>query len=190
MSSTDATTLQVPEHEALRAARDRSAQVGEVPSPQVTSLLRWVAVQQQAKTVVTIGSAAGLTGLALLDGMPQRSVLTAIERDVHRHEMARSTYEQVGVGSAVRAIQGDPAEITGRLSAAGYDLCVTHDTAFDVETQLDEVARLLKQGGVLVAAPLDDAEAGAAMLQAVLDDERFTSAHLAVDAGVVLATLA
>lgn len=180
--------VEITEHEALRAARDRSAQVGAVPSAEVTSLLRWVAVQQQAGHVVTIGSAAGLTGLALLDGMPERSVLTAIERDVHRHEMARSTYERVGVDSAVRAIQGDPAEVVGRLSAGGYDLCVTHDADFDPTTQVDEAARLLRSGGVLVVAPLGDPDAGLALLQAVLDDDRFTATHLAVDAGVVLAT--
>lgn len=182
-------SVEIVEHEALREARSRAEQVGPTPSPELASLLRWVALQRAARTVVAIGSAGGVTGLALLDGMPERSVLTSIERDAHRHELARSTYEQAGVAAAVRAIQGDPRDVLGRLSNSGYDLCVSHDTVLEPSVHLDEVVRLLRPGGVLVAAPLGDDEAGTVLLSALAADERFESAVLSAGAGVGLASL-
>jgi predicted O-methyltransferase YrrM len=147
-AQTDARRLLAPEDDALLAARTRSGPADEVPSPEVGALLAWVARGIDAGTAVEVGSAAGISGLWLLEGLTGRGVLTSVEPDAHRHGLASQAYAEAGVTSRVRAIEGDPAAVLPRLADGAYDL-VLLQTSVD-PAHLDHALRLARPGGVII----------------------------------------
>ncbi len=178
--------MQVIEHEALTEARERAEQVGAAPSAAVCSLLRWVTRKVNAKHAVVVGSRGGVTGLAVLDGMPERSVLTVIEPDAHQHGMTRDTFDAFGLNESVRLIQGAPLDVLDRLTDGGYELVVVTTTNQDAATTVEEAARLLTPDGVFVMLPMDGP--GDPVFDLLMDDERFICAGLPLDDGIVLAS--
>lgn len=171
---------------AAAAARERAG-VAVAPAPEVCSLLRWAAATLVARTAVEIGSAGGVSGLWLLDGMDERGVLTSIEADDHLHGLATTAYEEAGVGSRVRSILGEPSEVLERLTDDGYVLCVIqHGRALD---HLDEALRLLKPGGVLLVRNLGTDGSGEELAATLAEDDRIATAVLTEDGGLLLATL-
>lgn len=144
---TDARRLLAPEDDALLAARTRSGPADEVPSPEVGALLAWAARGIEATTAVEVGSAAGVSGLWLLEGLSERGVLTSVEPDAHRHGLATQAYAEAGVTGRVRAIEGDPAEVLPRLADGAYDL-VLLQAAVDPD-HLEHALRLARPGGII-----------------------------------------
>lgn len=171
------------EPEELAAVRTRALQVLEVPSVPVCGLLRLLARTAAASHAVELGGAGGVTAAWILDGMVDRAVFTSIESDPHRHQLAVSGWADVGVAEQVRGILGDHATVLGRLRDDQYDLAVVQ-TAVTNDT-LDELHRLLKDGGLLVAlAPTD----GPDLESLVATHEGYEDVALPLDVGVVLAT--
>ena len=67
----------MPEDEVLLRARERAAELGCVPVlPGSGAVLRLLAAVTQARSVVEIGTGAGISGVWLLRGMPSDGVLT------------------------------------------------------------------------------------------------------------------
>ena len=182
----------VPESDAVRAVR--AGLPADVPAPDatVTTLLRWLVATCLAHTVVEIGAAGGVSGAALLEALPERGVLTSIEPDGHAHGLATAAFRTVGAGSRVRSINGEPEAVLPRLSDGGYDLVLWQTGVTDADDALSHAARLLRDGGVLVARGLVADGAGRTQAEAfvagLLADEDFDVAVLPVDGGVVLAT--
>ena len=145
---TEARRLLAPEDDALLAARTRSGPADEVPSPEVGALLAWTARCIGATTAVEVGSAAGVSGLWLLEGLAERGVLTSVEPDAHRHGLATQAYAEADATARVRAIEGDPAAVLPRLADGAYDI-VLLQTAVDPD-HLDHALRLARPGGVIV----------------------------------------
>jgi predicted O-methyltransferase YrrM len=194
---TETRRLLAPEDDALLAARTRSGPADDVPSPEVGALLAWAARRVEAQTAVEVGSAAGLTGLWLLDGLSGRGVLTSVEPDAHRHGLATQAYAEAGVTGRVRAIEGDPAAVLPRLADAAYDVVLLQDSVDP--GHLDHAMRLVRVGGVLLirgalaAAPrgvmrglIGDGEATVA--ERVAGDDRLDAISLPIDTGLLLAT--
>jgi len=179
-----------PEDEALAAARRRA---GDVPAPseEVTGLLRWVAGTAAARTAVEVGSAAGVTALALLPALPAKGVLTSIEPDGRTHGLAASAYREVGAGPRIRSIQDEPVTVLPRLADAGYDLVLLQTDAATYVDLVEHVRRLLRPGGVLVARRFAAAgeDAARAFVDALTQDEDLELAVLPLDGGLVIATL-
>jgi predicted O-methyltransferase YrrM len=184
--------LGAPETGALAAARERAAATFEVPSPEVGALLRWTARRTEARTVVEVGSAGGVSGLWLLGGLTDHGVLTSIEPDVEAHEMARDAFASVEGGRRVRSINGEVATVLSRLAEDSYDLVLLQSEPTSYLEDLDLARRLLRRGGVLVALgvlrPGDDTESVRRFLQAVIEDPGLDTIVLPVDDGVALAT--
>lgn len=181
----------------LLAARARSSEPDDVPSPAVGSLLAWLARWVGARTAVEVGSAAGVTGLWLLKGLPERGVLTSVEPDAHRHGLAAQAFTEAGVSGRVRAIEGDPGTVLPRLADGGYDLVLLQQG--DDPTHLEHGLRLVRAGGLVVvrgAAPRERArsvvaglvgDAGTDPLEALADDDRLDVTLLPLDGGLLLA---
>ncbi|HSK24188.1 MAG TPA: class I SAM-dependent methyltransferase [Egicoccus sp.] len=182
----------VAESDAVRSVRAGLPADVPAPDPTVTALLRWLVATCLAHTVVEIGSAGGVSGAVLLEAMPERAVLTSIEPDAHAHGVATAAYRTVGAGSRVRSIHGEPEAVLPRLSDGGYDLVLWQTGVTDADDARSHAARLLRDGGVLVARGLVADGAGRtqaeALVSGLLDDETFEVAVLPVDGGVVLAT--
>ncbi len=194
---TETRRLLAPEDDALLAARTRSGPADDVPSPEVGALLAWGARSVQARTAVEVGSAAGLTGLWMLEGLTDRGVLTSVEPDAHRHGLAVQAYAEAGVTGRVRAIEGDPTAVLPRLADGAYDLVLLQDSVNP--DHLDHALRLVRIGGLLMirgelaAAPrgvmrglIGDGEATVA--ERVAEDDRLDAISLPIDTGLLLAT--
>ncbi|GGI08534.1 O-methyltransferase [Egicoccus halophilus] len=191
-SATPSLPAGVPETEGVVAARQRVPEGTDVPDAAGTSLLGWLVSTGSVRTAVEIGSAAGVSGLALLASLAERGVLTSIEPDGQLHGLAGEAYRSVRAGARVRSIHGDATTVLPRLTDGGYDLVVWQLPVTDAAATIDHARRLLRPGGILLARGLVTApearwEAEAFIL-ALVDDEDFAVSVLPVDGGVVLAT--
>ncbi len=181
------------EDAVLSEARGRGAADPRLPSPEVGSLLAWIAATVDARSVVEIGAAVGLGALWLLRGMPQRATVTTIERDPEAQQRAAQAFEEGGVTNRVRSIGGDPLEVLPRLSDEGYDLVVVHAGARDHDRLLPQLRRILRPGGVLVVRGVALRDGGElrtrrGFVQDLVEDPDFAVTVVPVDAGIALAT--
>lgn len=186
--------LTAAEDDAAAAARERAAQLPLVPTPEIGALLRWVASLCDARAVVEIGSAGGLSGLWLLRGLADRGVVTSIEPDAHTHGLATQAFDDVDAGTRVRSILGDPRTVLERLSDGAYDLLVLQAQPLTYPMALEHAERLLRPGGMLVARgilrPGDHADSLARFLQDLVDGDAFDATVLPIDDGLALAVRA
>jgi predicted O-methyltransferase YrrM len=180
------------EDDALRAARRRAGEAGEPPPPEVGALLRWAVRTGDARTVIEVGSAGGISGAWLLPALPDGGVLTSIEPDPHLHELATETYRALSIRSRPRSIQGDPSTVLPRLADGSYDLMLLQAEPAGYPDDLAHARRLLRDGGLLVArGVLRGGEAGEALarfVDALASDAGFVATVLPVDGGLALAT--
>jgi predicted O-methyltransferase YrrM len=180
-----------PETDALAVARARAQATAMLPAPEVGALLRFAAAHTRARTVVEVGSAAGVSGLWLLSGLADGGVLTSIEPDAHTHALAADAYADGEVAERVRSILGDPMAVLPRLSDGGYDLMLVQSTARTTVDTLDHAHRLLRPGGLYLArgvlAPGNDADLLAQFVADTVEDERFHTTLLPFDDGILLA---
>lgn len=195
--SVDATALAqvralvAPESEATQQARARAASL-EPPTPEVGALLRLLINLLDARQIVEVGTAGGVTARWLLAALPDRGVLTSIEPDAHAHGLAADALRDLDAGSRARSILGEPLTVLPRLSDRAYDLVVLQSRPAARPEDLGHVRRLLRDGGMLVVRGLlrsgDHADAHAAFLAALAEDPTFTSTVLPIDGGLALAT--
>jgi len=182
----------IPETDVVRAARRALSDDVTAPTPAVAALLQWAAVTCAARTVVEVGAAGGVSGLVLLEVLPERGVLTSIEPDVHAHGLATAAYRTASAGSRVRSINGEPDTVLPRLSDGGYDLLLWQVPVVDAHAVLAQARRLLRPGGILLARDVIGDDAGPAPAERfaadLVDDTGFSATVLPVDGGVALAT--
>jgi predicted O-methyltransferase YrrM len=176
----------IGEDEIQAGIRSRAAQVGQPASVEVAALLRVLAEAGEVRHAVEVGSSGGVTGGWLITGMGGRGVLTSIESDSHQHTLATAAYADLGVSDRVRAILGDPATVLGRLSDDQYDLVLLQGAG--MADHMAAAQRLLRDGGLLVARGVDDAD-GLTVLEAISQDDAWTATVLPVDGGLLLARL-
>ena len=139
------------EDDPLLNARPRGAELGAVPvGSGGGAVLRFLAASIQAKSVVEIGTGAGVSGTWLLRGMAPDGVLTSIDVEPEHQRVAKQTYLAAGFAtSRFRLISGPALEVLPRLTDGAYDI-VFGDAAKEEYTQyLDEALRLLRPGGIV-----------------------------------------
>jgi predicted O-methyltransferase YrrM len=180
------------EDDALRAARGRAGEAVEAPPPEVGALLRWAVRAGGARSVVEVGSAAGISGAWLLEALPNGGVLTSIEPDPHLHALATETYRTLTVRSRPRSIQDAPGTVLPRLADDSYDLLLLQADPGGYPDDLGHARRLLRDGGMLIARGVlrggPDGEQLERFVAALGEDPGFAATVLPVDGGLVLAT--
>jgi predicted O-methyltransferase YrrM len=154
-----------------------------------------------ARSVVEIGTGAGVSGLWLLGGMPSDGVLTTIDVEPEHQRAAREAFSEAGVpGNRARVISGRALDVLPRLTDGAYDLVLCDAAKEEYEDYLQQALRLLRSGGVVafdnalwhdrVADPAQRDETTTAIRELgrrVRDDEQLTSCMLPVGDGLLVA---
>jgi predicted O-methyltransferase YrrM len=188
----------------IGAARVRAERLPGPPpvAPSVGAMLSVLAASVSARSVVSIGSGGGVTGLWLLRGMRPNGVLTALDGDAAQLRAARTAFTEAGIPqSRTRLIFGTPGEVLPRLSPGAYDLVCCSGPPRDYADQLTGLLDLVHPGGTLVCHGLlaggrvadrtvrdPQTVAWRELARAVRDDENLLSAVVPVGAGLLLAT--
>lgn len=142
----------VTEDDVLLAARDAGDELGvESLSPATCALLTVLARAQAARHVVEVGTGVGVTSLYLLRGMDSAGVLTSIDMEPEHHKAARAAIASAGFGpERTRLITGRAPEVLPRLTDGGYDLVVIDGRRTEFPAFVEEAARLVRVGGMVV----------------------------------------
>jgi predicted O-methyltransferase YrrM len=192
----------VVEDDVLVAARERAVDLGAAPVPaSVGALLSMFGQMLGARTVVEVGTGAGVSGLWLLDGMRADGVLTTIDTEPEHQRAAKDAFRSASIGaSRTRLINGRALDVLPRLADAAYDLVFVDTSPRDHPAFVTEGVRLLRPGGVLVVhgallggrvadpAHRDDATlAVRSAARAVAEDERLTPVLLPIGEGLLCA---
>jgi predicted O-methyltransferase YrrM len=192
------------EDTALNDARPRGGELGAVPiGAGGGAVLRFLAASVAAKSVVEIGTGAGVSGTWLLRGMAEDGVLTSIDIEPEHQRVAKATFAAAGfVGSRVRLISGRALEVLPRLSDAAYDLVFIDAAKSEYLDYLTEALRLLRPGGIVaidnalwhgrvadVTSRDPETVAIRELLRKVRDDERLVPVLLPSGDGLLAAVL-
>lgn len=139
------------EDETLTEARPKGSELGAMPiGSGGGAVLRFLAASIAARSVVEIGTGAGVSGTWLLRGMADDGVLTSIDREAEHQRVARQTYLNAGfAASRVRLISGRALEVLPRLSDGAYDLVFVDAAKSEYAAYLVEALRLLRPGGIV-----------------------------------------
>lgn len=142
----------IPESDVVRRAREAAIELGAAPvSPGTGQALRALTAMCGARAVLEIGTGAGVSGLWLIDGMPDEGVLTSIDHEVEFQREARVAFQAAGIPTQrTRLIAGRALDVLPRMAARGYDMVVVDADVSEAPEYLDHAVRVLRPGGVLV----------------------------------------
>ncbi len=191
-----------PENDVVLGARERGRELGCTPIGAAGgAALRVLAAATGARSVVEVGTGAGVSGLYLLAGMAPDGVLTTIDIEGEHQRAAKETFTAAGVAPArYRLINGSATEVLPRLRDAAYDLVLIDADKTAYSVYYEQALRLLRPGGVVaidnalwhdrVADPTQrDPETNVVreLGRTVRDDDRVLSAMLGVGDGLLVA---
>jgi predicted O-methyltransferase YrrM len=192
----------VTEDDVLLAARDRARELGCVPiGPAGGAALRVLAAATSARSVVEVGTGAGVSGLYLLGGMAEDGVLTTIDVEGENQRAAKEAYSDAGIApSRYRLINGSAAEVLPRLRDGAYDLVFVDADKAAYAAYYEQALRLLRTGGVVafdnalwhdrVADPAQrdpDTTVLRDLGRTIREDDRLVSVLLAAGDGLLVA---
>jgi predicted O-methyltransferase YrrM len=192
----------VTEDDVLLGARDRARELGCVPiGPAGGATLRVLAAATGARSVVEVGTGAGVSGLYLLGGMAADGILTTIDVEGENQRAAKEAFTDAGIAATrYRLINGPAAEVLPRLRDEAYDLVFVDADKAAYSAYYEQAVRLLRSGGVVafdnalwhdrVADPAQrdpDTLTLRDLGRTVRDDDRFVSVLLSVGDGLLVA---
>jgi predicted O-methyltransferase YrrM len=190
------------EDDIAARARERAAELGCVPiGPAGGAALRVLAAAGGARSVVEVGTGAGVSGLYLLGGMADDGVLTTIDVEGEHQRAAREAFSEADIPSTrYRLINGSAAEVLPRLRDAAYDLVFVDADKSAYAVYYEQALRLLRPGGIVAfdnalwhdrVADSSQRDADTVVLRdlgkSVRDDNRLLSAMLPVGDGLLVA---
>lgn len=192
----------VAEDAVVLGARERARELGCTPiGPGGGATLRVLAVATGARSVVEVGTGAGVSGLYLLGGMAADGVLTTIDVEGENQRAAKEAYTEAGIApTRYRLINGSAAEVLPRLRDEAYDLVFVDADKGTYGVYYEQALRLLRRGGVVafdnalwhdrVADPGQrdpDTTTLRDLGRAVRDDDRLVSTLLPAGDGLLVA---
>ena len=190
------------EDEVTSAARARAAELGCTPIGRAGgATLRLLATLVGARSVVEVGTGAGVSGLWLLSGMRPDGVLTTVDTEPEHQRAARQAFGEAGIPTTrYRLINGAAGEVLPRLNDSSYDLVFVDADKTGYSEYFEQGVRLLRTGGVLAfdnalwhdrVADQNARDAETVALRelgrAVREDSRLVSALLPVGDGLLVA---
>ena len=172
-----------------------------VADEETLNFLLLVVEMIKPKRILEIGTAVGLSGVAMLQASPE-SKLTTMELEEERYVEAKQNFAEFGVTDRTVAYLGDAGEILSMMDGE-FDFVFLDGPKAQYEKYLFDLKRLMKKGSVLFA---DDVllygwvsgeeptpqkrhsivDKIRSYLQTVTDDKDFTTSVLNVGDGVAL----
>ncbi len=139
------------EDDVVLAARERGRELGCTPiGPAGGATLRVLAAATGARSVVEVGTGAGVSGLYLLGGMAPDGILTTIDVEGENQRAAKQAYAEAGIAPArYRLINGSATEVLPRLRDAAYDLVLVDADKTSYGVYFEQALRLLRVGGIV-----------------------------------------
>lgn len=124
----------------------------EIPtaSDETLQFLCTLARAVRAKNILEIGTAVGISGIALLEACPDAS-LTTIERDEEFFLAAKENFARAQFGGRAELILGDAAEHILTFPDESFDFIFLDCAKVQYIKMLPRLKKLLKKGGTLVA---------------------------------------
>lgn len=141
----------IAEPDAIARARAHAVELGASPvSAVVGSQIAVLAAATSARSIVEIGTGAGVSGLWLLRGAPQ-AVLTSIDNEPEHLAAARQAFADAKVPSTrVRFISGRAADVLPRMNEASYDIVLVDADPDNVIAYVEHGLRLVRAGGMVL----------------------------------------
>lgn len=130
----------------LRLREEAKRERDPACADETLSLMLEKALLADARSVLEIGAAEGLTSIAF--ALKTRALITAIECDPARVSAMKRNVETFGVRERVKILEGDAGEILPRL-AGEFDLIFLDGPKVQYRKYLPDCKRLLKGGGYL-----------------------------------------
>ncbi|MFD3702737.1 O-methyltransferase [Nocardia sp. NPDC058658] len=142
----------VVEDEVLLEARERATELGAMPVPAaVGALLSMYAQMLGARSVVEVGTGAGVSGLWLLDGMREDGTLTTIDSEPEHQRAAKEAFRTAEITpSRTRLINGRALDVLPRLAEGTYDLVFIDAAPMEHPHYVEQGVRLLREGGAFI----------------------------------------
>ncbi len=139
------------EPEVIARARRHALELGASPvSAPLGAQLALLAAASEARTIVEIGTGAGVSGLWLLQGAP-KAVLTSIDTEPEHLAAARAAFTEAKIPSPrVRLITGRAADVLPRMNEASYDIVLADADAEGVIEYVEHALRLVRPGGLVL----------------------------------------
>lgn len=141
----------VVEPDAIARARAHAVELGAAPvSPAVGSQIAVLAAATAARSIVEIGTGAGVSGLWLLRGAPQ-AVLTSIDNEPEHLAAARQSFADARVpATRARFITGRAADVLPRMNEDSYDIVLVDADPENVIDYVEHGLRLVRRGGIVL----------------------------------------
>ncbi len=190
------------ESDVVRSARERGHELGCTPiGPAGGAMLRLLAVATGARSVIEVGTGAGVSGLYLMAGMASGGQLVSIDVESENQRAAREAFTEAGIApNTYRLINGSAADVLPRMRESAYDMVFVDADKGTYSVYYEQAIRMLRPGGVVafdnalwhdrVADPShrdQDTVALRDLGRAVRDDDRLVSALLAAGDGLLVA---
>lgn len=136
---------------AIARARTHAIELGAAPvSAAVGAQLAVLAAASAARSIVEIGTGAGVSGLWLLRGAPQ-AVLTSIDNEPEHLAAARRSFSEAKVApTRARFITGRAADVLPRMNEASYDIVLIDADPENVIEYVEHGLRLARTGGLVL----------------------------------------
>lgn len=141
----------IVEPASIARARAHALELGAAPvSPAVGSQIAVLAAATGARSIVEIGTGAGVSGLWLLRGAPQ-AVLTSIDNEPEHLAAARQAFSEARIApTRVRFITGRAADVLPRMNEASYDIVLVDGDPENVIEYVAHGLRLVRTGGMVL----------------------------------------
>lgn len=141
------------EPQAIRSARRSAVELGVESVTEATgNQLAVIAGLTRAKSIVEVGTGAGVSGLWLLSAASD-SVLTTIDSEPEYQLAARENFKRADVApTRIRVISGKAASVMANMAEAAYDLVFLDSDPNDLDEVLPMAIALAKPSGAIVLA--------------------------------------
>lgn len=141
----------IVEPSPIARARAHAVELGASPiSAAIGSQIAVLAAATGARSIVEIGTGAGVSGLWLLRGAPQ-AVLTSIDNEPEHLAAARQAFADARVPmTKARFITGRAADVLPRMNEASYDIVLVDADPENVIDYVEHGLRLVRTGGMVL----------------------------------------